>query len=65
MSGMRDKLIHDYFGVDVEVVWKSVKEDIPYLKSLAAAIPIARLAVDKIPSFAPNTAARSQLLRCT
>lgn len=34
MSGMRDKLIHDYFGVDVEVVWKTVKEDIPYLKSL-------------------------------
>ena len=38
MSGMRDKLIHDYFGVDVEVVWKSVKEDIPYLKSLIQSI---------------------------
>jgi len=34
MSSMRDKLIHDYFGVDVDVVWKTVKEDIPYLKSL-------------------------------
>jgi uncharacterized protein with HEPN domain len=34
MSGMRDKLIHDYFGVDAEVVWKTVREDIPYLKSL-------------------------------
>lgn len=34
MSGMRDKLIHDYFGIDVDVVWKTVKEDIPYLKSL-------------------------------
>jgi uncharacterized protein with HEPN domain len=34
MSGMRDKLIHDYFGVDVDVVWKTVKEDIPFLKSL-------------------------------
>jgi uncharacterized protein with HEPN domain len=34
MSGMRDKLIHDYFGVDVDVVWKTVNEDIPYLKAL-------------------------------
>jgi uncharacterized protein with HEPN domain len=34
MSGMRDKLIHDYFGVDVDVVWKTVKDDIPYIKSL-------------------------------
>ena len=34
MSGMRDKLIHDNFGVDVDVVWKTVNEDIPFLKSL-------------------------------
>jgi len=23
MAGMRDKLIHEYFGVDVEILWKS------------------------------------------
>ena len=34
MSGMRDKLIHDYFGIDIDVVCKTVNEDIPYLKSL-------------------------------
>ncbi len=38
MSGMRDKLIHDYFGVDVDVVWKTVKEDIPFLKDLITGI---------------------------
>jgi uncharacterized protein with HEPN domain len=29
MTGMRDKLIHDYFGVSLEVVWRTVKEDLP------------------------------------
>jgi len=34
MAGMRDKLIHDYMGVDVDVVWKTIEIDIPYLNSL-------------------------------
>jgi len=29
---MRDKLIHEYSGVDLRVVWDTVKEDIPDLK---------------------------------
>lgn len=32
MAGMRNKLIHEYFGVDLKRVWKTVKEDIPNLK---------------------------------
>ncbi len=28
MTGMRDKLIHDYFGVDKQVVWNTATEDI-------------------------------------
>ena len=32
IAGMRDKLMHHYFGVDLEKVWKTVKDDIPLLK---------------------------------
>ncbi len=31
MSGMRDKLIHGYFGVDLDAVWDTATKDIPEL----------------------------------
>jgi uncharacterized protein with HEPN domain len=34
ISGMRDKLIHDYFGINSKIVWKTVNEDLPALKKL-------------------------------
>ena len=32
MCGMRDRLIHHYFGVDYEIVWDVVMNEIPKLK---------------------------------
>ncbi|MCD6256889.1 DUF86 domain-containing protein [Candidatus Aerophobetes bacterium] len=43
MAGMRDKMIHEYFGVDIEILWKTVKEDIPSLKPLMKKISILHL----------------------
>jgi uncharacterized protein with HEPN domain len=32
MAGMRDKLIHGYFGVNPQIVWETVQTRIPALK---------------------------------
>jgi len=31
MAGMRDKLIHAYFGVDYDVVWDVITQEVPQL----------------------------------
>jgi uncharacterized protein with HEPN domain len=33
MAGMRDKLIHEYFGVNLDVVWEVVTNSLPALFS--------------------------------
>ncbi|AFH50114.1 Hypothetical protein IALB_2411 [Ignavibacterium album JCM 16511] len=30
---MRDILIHEYFGVNTEIIWKTIKEDSPELRN--------------------------------
>ncbi len=32
IAGMRDKLIHGYFGVDLNLVWDAIQKDLPKLK---------------------------------
>jgi uncharacterized protein with HEPN domain len=38
MAGMRDRLIHGYFGVDYEIVWDVVQNRIPELRNQISAI---------------------------
>jgi uncharacterized protein with HEPN domain len=40
MAGMRDKLVHDYFGVNQVVIWKTVIEDIPKI------IPLVQMVIE-------------------
>lgn len=38
LAGMRDKLIHQYFGVDIDAVWETARQDLPLLRPLIAAL---------------------------
>jgi uncharacterized protein with HEPN domain len=38
MAGMRDRLIHGYFGVDYEIVWDVIQNRIPELRWQIATI---------------------------
>ncbi len=40
--GMRNKVIHEYFGVDWEILWQTVSEDIPQLKKQIAKVELSR-----------------------
>jgi uncharacterized protein with HEPN domain len=35
---MRNRLIHEYFGLNLERIWKTAKEDLPMLKTQIAVV---------------------------
>ena len=35
ITGARDIFVHEYFGVRMERIWKTIKEDLPELKMVA------------------------------
>jgi uncharacterized protein with HEPN domain len=36
--GLRNRIVHDYFSIDVEIVWEIVQRDLPLFKSKIALI---------------------------
>lgn len=40
MKGMRNILIHEYFGVDNDVLWNTIKKDLPVLKEKLQAVEL-------------------------
>ncbi len=32
IAGMRDMLVHEYWGIDINVVWETIQESLPILK---------------------------------
>ncbi|KUK98872.1 MAG: Uncharacterized protein XE10_1953, partial [Methanoculleus marisnigri] len=42
MTGMRDKLIHAYFGINRAIIWRTIQDDIPPLGSTVQSLHIRR-----------------------
>lgn len=38
MASMRDKLIHAYFGINRAIIWRTIRDDIPPLRSAMQAL---------------------------
>ena len=38
IAGMRDKVSHDYFGVNLEIVWGVVQKELPKLRAAIATL---------------------------
>jgi uncharacterized protein with HEPN domain len=41
MAGMRNYLAHEYFGISLEIIWKTIKERLPELRTRIEDMPEA------------------------
>jgi|ERR1035437_10142457 uncharacterized protein with HEPN domain len=32
IAGLRNRIVHDYFGLDLEIIWQIIRSDLPALK---------------------------------
>ena len=37
IAGFRDRIIHDYYNIDVAIVWKTITDDVPVLRAALSA----------------------------
>jgi uncharacterized protein with HEPN domain len=47
MRGMRNRMIHHYFDVNVDLLWSTVKEDLPRLKQQIDSLLVEQRRSDK------------------
>lgn len=40
--GLRNRIVHDYFNIDIEIVWQIVKKDLPAFKSKLSRVRSAK-----------------------
>ena len=33
IAGLRNRVVHEYFGLDLEIVWQIIERDLPQLKA--------------------------------
>ena len=33
MNGLRNRIVHDYFGLDIEIIWQVVSTDLPSVRT--------------------------------
>lgn len=40
IAGLRNRIVHDYFGLDLEIIWQIIQHDLPELEKQVSALMI-------------------------